>query len=72
MIRELLAKNIKKYRKRSGLTQKHFAELCGVSSSLIAHIETQSCTPSIAFLEKVCAVLQIQPIQLFEQTDLSK
>lgn len=66
MICELLAKNIKKYRKRSGLTQKRFAELCGVSSSLIAHIETQSCTPSVTFLEKTCAVLKIDPIQLFE------
>ncbi|WP_428769922.1 helix-turn-helix transcriptional regulator [Treponema sp. HNW] len=66
MIRELLAQNIKKHRKRSGLTQKRFAELCGVSSSLVAHIETQSCTPSIAFLEKACGVLKIHPKRLFE------
>ncbi|MGI5174605.1 helix-turn-helix transcriptional regulator [Treponema sp. OMZ 840] len=66
MIREILAKNIKKYRKRSGLTQNRFAELCGVSASLVAHIETKGCNASIAFLEKACTVLKIAPGQLFE------
>jgi len=65
MIRDVLAVNIKKYRKKAGLTQERLAELCGVSSSFIAHIETKSCNASIAFLEKACSVLNIDPLHLF-------
>ena len=65
MVQELLAYNLKKYRKDAGLTQNAFAELCGVSSSFIAHVETMSCNVSIGFIEKVCRVLNIEPAGLF-------
>ena len=64
MVQELLAYNLKKYRKDAGLTQNAFAELCGVSSSFIAHVETMSCNVSIGFIEKVCRVLNIEPAGL--------
>ena len=66
MVRELLSANIKKYRKAAGFTQNHFASLCGVSPSFIAHVETNSCGVSVNFIEKVCEILKIEPICLFE------
>lgn len=67
MVHELFAKNLKKYRKLAGYTQVTFAQLCGVSVSLIAHVETNGCHASMDLLEKVCNVLQLDPMKLFEK-----
>lgn len=66
MIHELFARNLKKYRKLAGHTQVKLAKLCGVSVSLIAHIETNGCHASMDLVEKVCIALEIEPVKFFE------
>lgn len=69
MVHELFAMNLKKYRKSAGYTQVKFAQLCGVSVSLIAHVETHGCHASMDLLEKACIVLELEPAKLFEKTE---
>lgn len=67
MIHELFARNLKKHRKLAGYTQVTFANACGVSVSLIAHIETNACHASMVLVQKVCTVLELKPVQFFKE-----
>ena len=64
----LVAKNLKKYRKLKGLTQKQFAELCNYSDGFIMNIESEKYyqTFSLGTLWKFSEVLDIDIRNLFE------
>ena len=64
----LVAKNLKKYRKSKGLTQKQFAELCNYSEGFIMNIESEKYyqTFSLGTLWKFSEVLDIDIRNLFE------
>ena len=64
----LVAKNLKKYRKFKGLTQKQFAELCNYSDGFIMNIESEKYyqTFSLGTLWKFSEVLDIDIRNLFE------
>ena len=64
----LVAKNLKKYRKLKGLTQKQFAELCNYSDGFIMNIESEKYyqTFSLGTLWKFSEVLDIDIKNLFE------
>ena len=67
----LVAKNLKKYRKLKGLTQKQFAELCNYSDGFIMNIESEKYyqTFSLGTLWKFSEVLDIDIRNLFEPTN---
>jgi transcriptional regulator with XRE-family HTH domain len=69
--REALAKNIKKARNRTGLTQQDLAERCELSTSYLAAIEIGGKFPSSKTLDKLALALELKPYQLFlEEGDI--
>ena len=64
-LRELLAQNIKKYRKIQGLSQEALAEKAGTSTTHIGMIEIGKKFPSTKMLERIAAALGIDTPELF-------
>lgn len=54
----LLGSKIRTLRKKQGLTQEKFAELCDVSASFVGHIERGTRKMSLETFERICRVLQ--------------
>ena len=61
----LFIRNLKKWRKIKGLSQKDLAEKCHTGYSYIRQIESGVGNPSFALLAKIAEALEIQPYQLF-------
>ena len=64
-IREVLATNIKEYRRKLGMTQEELAEKANVSTHYIAMIETCKKYPKPEMLEHIAKTLDIEPYKLF-------
>jgi transcriptional regulator with XRE-family HTH domain len=64
-IRELLANNIKKYRKIRGFSQENLAEKAKTSLTHIGMIEIGRKFPSVKMLEKIADALGIDTPELF-------
>jgi len=71
-IKEILASNLKKNRKKKGLTQEKLAEKADISLRYIAMLELGKSFPSGEMLEKLAKVLDIDAIQLFDISDNSE
>ena len=52
--------NIKKYRKKRGLTQKELGQLCGIAETTIRRYELGSLNPKYETLEKIAKALDIE------------
>ena len=65
MIKQLIGKRIREIRKHKRLTQEQLAELIGVETSSVSNIENGRYYPSAENLDKILAVLQISPSELF-------
>jgi transcriptional regulator with XRE-family HTH domain len=65
-IREILAANLKEYRRRSGFSQDKLAELADISSQYLATVETCRKFPTPEVLERLAAALDIETHLLFE------
>ena len=61
----LFVRNLKKWRKNMGLSQKALAERCNAAHSYIRQIESGKGHPSFAFIEKLAYALDIEPYKLF-------
>ena len=64
-IRQVLADNMRKYRKVQGLTQAKLAEKINSATTYITTIETAKKYPSPAMLEKIAEALNIDTPDLF-------
>jgi transcriptional regulator with XRE-family HTH domain len=64
-IREVLANNLKEYRRRNSFSQDNLAELAGISSQYLATIETCRKFPTPEVLERLAAALHIESNELF-------
>jgi len=71
-IKEILALNLKKNRKKKGLTQEKLAEKADISLRYIAMLELGKSFPSGEMLEKLAKVLDIDAIQLFDISENSE
>lgn len=65
MLKSNLAENIKKYRKKEGLTQVELAEKLDISKHSIISYEKGSTFPASDILEKMLELFKITPNQLF-------
>ena len=67
-IYEQISKNIKKYRKMTGITQAVLAERVGVSHEFIRRIESKKGVKSFSVdtIWKISLALNIEPGKLFE------
>ena len=64
-IRNIIAKNVKKYRKMNFLTQEELAEAADVSNTYIANIECGQTWISDKTLEKIAHALHLEEYLLF-------
>jgi transcriptional regulator with XRE-family HTH domain len=62
---KLFVRNVKKWRKNRGLSQKKLAERCEAAHTYIRQIESCSRRPSFAFIGKLADALGIEAYQLF-------
>jgi len=73
-LRQVLASNMKLYRKTLGISQAKLAELADITDNYIALIETGKRFPSINMLERIAKALQKDTLEMFstKQIDVSK
>jgi transcriptional regulator with XRE-family HTH domain len=62
--------NMKKYRKKGGLSQMKLAEILNTSTSYIGEIEINRKVPSMEMVEKIAKALNIEPFRLFVDNTL--
>jgi len=64
-LRDILAGNLKKNRRKCGLSQAKLAEKAGISTQYIAMIELSRQFPTPDVLEQIAAALDIEAYELF-------
>jgi transcriptional regulator with XRE-family HTH domain len=64
-LQEIFIKNLKKHRKRQGMSQMALAELCEMGGNYIGQIEMGRRIPSFGKIEKIAQVLDIPSYELF-------
>jgi transcriptional regulator with XRE-family HTH domain len=64
-LRQLLAINMKRYRKTLGISQMNLADQTNISLSFIAAIEVGKKFPSPEMLERIAEALQVDTPELF-------
>ena len=71
---DVVRKNIKKYRKRAGLTQQELADKIGVSMHYISQIESQKANKyfTLIVVGRIADALMIDIRQLFDETEMQK
>ena len=63
-LQQILSDNMKRFRKRNGITQANLAEIINSSTNYIAEIETQKKFPSPGKLEDIAKALKVEPYEL--------
>jgi len=64
-IQKILIANMRKWRKRAGISQEKLANLCGTAPCYIRQIETGRKCPSLSYIGKIASALRVAPHQLF-------
>ncbi len=64
-IRKIFGGNVKKYRKKLGLSQEQLSERLGITPNHLSVIETGAKFVTYKLLEKIVAELQVMPMSLF-------
>jgi len=65
--KEIFMKNLKKFRKLKGLSQRDLAEKCNLTKRIISCYETKAVNPPIDKLEKIANALEIPISDLFNE-----
>lgn len=71
-IRGEIAKNLRFYRRKRGLSQKEFAKLLGVNSSAVAHWELGHNSIDVDNLIVACDILDVSPAQIYGRDSIPK
>lgn len=61
--------NLKKYRTELGLSQEHFAELCGLHRTYISSIECYRRNISLDNIQRIAEALDKKPYELLLEED---
>jgi len=64
-IREILAENIREYRRKIGITQSELAERTNISTNFMGMIEQERKFPAPEVLDRIAAALDIDSSELF-------
>jgi transcriptional regulator with XRE-family HTH domain len=67
--RQLLARNMKKYRKIMGLSQMALADKVGCSTTLIGNIEINRRFPSADNINRIAKALEVKVADLFSEAE---
>lgn len=71
-IKKVFGEHLRKFRLKKGISQEKLAELIGLGAKSISPVECGHRFISIDKLEKLCAVLEVEPFQLFLSNEQSK
>jgi transcriptional regulator with XRE-family HTH domain len=66
-LQQIFIRNLKKIRKKRGISQMRLAEICATSANYIGEIEMGRRIPSFEKIEKLAFALEVFPYQLFMQ-----
>ena len=64
-LQRILVQNLKKHRRKCGLTQAQLAEKVGVSTHHIGMIELSRNYPTLELVERIAVALKVKPHELF-------
>lgn len=64
-LQEVFITNLKKYRKKAGITQEELSEKLNKTISYVSKIECKMILPSFAVIEEISEILKIEPYMLF-------
>nr|AGS51894.1 DNA-binding protein [uncultured bacterium contig00002] len=64
-LKQIFIRNMKEFRKKEGISQMKLAEYLNASSTYIGEIEVGKKFPSIEMIERIAAVLKIEPFHFF-------
>jgi len=64
-LKQIFIQNLKEFRKKEGFSQMKLAEFCHTAPSYIGQIETGVRFPSLELIEKIAAILKIEPYHFF-------
>ena len=65
-----MARRLRRFRHQSGLTQEELAARAGLNRNYIGMIEREENSPTVDTLEKLAAVLKIEPKLFFADDEL--
>jgi transcriptional regulator with XRE-family HTH domain len=65
-LKQIFIRNLKEFRKKEGLSQMKLAEYCNTATSYIGDIEIGRRFPSMEMIEKIAAILRIEPYHFFK------
>ena len=67
-LRDIFIRNLKFYRKKSGLSQEKLSYAINMSMNYINQLENKNSFPPPEIIDKISEVLKIQPAKLFDET----
>ncbi|MFZ5675704.1 MAG: helix-turn-helix domain-containing protein [Pseudomonadota bacterium] len=67
-LREDFARNLRKYRKQKGLSQEALANDAGIDRTYISSLERSVYSATVDMIERLAAVLQVEPAALLDRT----
>lgn len=65
---KVFGKNVRRYRKKAGLSQEGFAERCGLHRTYISDIERFQRSISLENIQRIADALNIETYKLFIET----
>lgn len=69
ILRERVAKNLRRLRHATGLSQEELADRADVNRNYVGMLEREEHAATIDMLEKLAAVLDVDPIEFFRKDD---
>ncbi|PZV36421.1 helix-turn-helix domain-containing protein [Mesorhizobium kowhaii] len=68
ILRERVAKNLRRLRHATGLSQEELADRADVNRNYVGMLEREEHAATIDMLEKLAAVLEVDPAEFFRKT----
>lgn len=65
-----IGKKIQLLRKQKGFSQEKFAEAINIATTSLSYIETGRGFMTLSTLQRICEVLEIEPVEIFQFTSI--
>jgi transcriptional regulator with XRE-family HTH domain len=65
--REILARNLKRYRKAEGLSQEELAHRVGIDRTYVSSLERRVYAASLDLLDRLAKALNVEPADLLQR-----
>jgi transcriptional regulator with XRE-family HTH domain len=65
-LRRTVARNLRRLRKQSGLTQEELADRANLNRNYVGMIEREENSPTVDALEQLAIALNVSPVLLFK------